>query len=114
MDADCIFCKIARKEIPTNLVFEDEVVCAFRDLNPQAPTHILIIPKEHVASLADEPSDDVCAHIMHAAQVIAREEQLSKGWRLLTNVGDNAGQTVHHMHFHLLGGARLTDDLGAK
>lgn len=114
MDTDCIFCKIAHKEIPSTFVYEDEVVCAFRDLNPQAPTHILIIPKVHVASLADEPSDDVCTHIMHAAQEIARQERLLDGWRLVTNVGDNAGQTVHHMHFHLLGGTRLTDNLGAK
>lgn len=109
-DTSCIFCKIAAREIPAEILRESDRVVAFRDLNPQAPTHILVIPKEHVASLADVTDDHgaMLADIAQAAAHLARTEGIDQtGWRLVTNVGPDAGQAVFHLHFHLLGGRKM-------
>ena len=103
---DCLFCKIINGEIPSNKVYEDDTVFAFRDIAPQAPTHILIIPKEHIKSAAeiDESNSAVVAHIFEVAAKIAKQEGLDDGFRIVNNCGDIAGQTVKHLHFHLMGG----------
>jgi histidine triad (HIT) family protein len=107
MDSSCIFCRIAAREVPAEIVRESDRVIAFRDTNPQAPTHILLIPKEHVVSAADlgDHHGDLLTDIVQAATHLARAEGIADGgWRLVTNVGLDAGQTVFHLHFHLLGG----------
>ena len=107
---DCLFCKIAAREIPADIVHETDHVVAFRDVNPQAPTHILLIPKEHLQSVAVVTDDQagLLAEIVQAAAHLARAEGVEEsGWRLVTNVGPDAGQSVPHMHFHLLGGRRM-------
>ena len=107
VDSACIFCRIAARDIPADIVRESDRVVAFRDTNPQAPTHILIIPKEHVESVAElgDEHGGTLADIMQAATQLARAEGIAEsGWRLVTNVGPEAGQTVFHLHFHLLGG----------
>lgn len=107
---DCIFCKIAHGEIPVGLVYEDELVVAFRDINPQAPVHILIIPRQHVTSVLDldEGQGALSARIMSVAAKLAMAEGLAeKGFRLVSNSGPDAGQSVHHLHFHLLGGRSM-------
>lgn len=103
---DCLFCKIINGEIPSNKVYEDDRVFAFRDIAPQAPTHILIIPKQHIKSAAeiDESNSDVVAQIFEVAAKIAKQEGLDDGFRIVNNCGDIAGQTVKHLHFHLMGG----------
>lgn len=103
---DCLFCKIINGEIPSNKVYEDDTVFAFRDIAPQAPTHILIIPKEHIKSATeiDESNSAVVAHIFEVAAKIAKQEGLDDGFRIVNNCGDIAGQTVKHLHFHLMGG----------
>ncbi len=103
---DCLFCKIINGEIPSNKVYEDDQVFAFRDIEPQAPTHILIIPKKHIKSAAeiDESNSAVVAHIFEVAAKIAKQEGLDDGFRIVNNCGDIAGQTVKHLHFHLMGG----------
>ncbi|HEX6511889.1 MAG TPA: histidine triad nucleotide-binding protein [Chloroflexota bacterium] len=106
--ADCIFCKIASGEIKGNVVYQDEHVTAFRDLNPQAPTHVLVIPNRHVASIADLDDADLSFRLLEAVRQIARDEKLYSGWRLVTNVGPDAGQSVPHLHWHLLGGRHMT------
>lgn len=110
--SDCIFCKIAAGEIPAQKVFEDDFVVAFRDLNPQAPVHVLIIPKKHVASVKNLTDDDknLVAHIfVDVAKKIAAELGIADGgFRLVINTGDDGGQTVHHLHVHLLGGRKMT------
>jgi histidine triad (HIT) family protein len=109
-DPSCIFCKIATREIPADIVRESDRVVAFRDLDPKAPTHILLIPKEHIASLAEieDGHGDLLADIAQAAAQLARAEGIAdEGWRLVTNVGPNAGQSVFHLHFHLLGGRAM-------
>ena len=106
-DTSCIFCRIAAREIPADIVRESDRLVAFRDTNPQAPTHILLIPKEHIASLTDieDGHGDVLADVAQAATQLAQAEGIAEsGWRLVTNVGPDAGQTVFHLHFHLLGG----------
>jgi histidine triad (HIT) family protein len=108
--SDCLFCKIAAREIPADIVHEADDVVAFRDINPQAPTHILLIPKEHLESAASVTDDqaDLLAAIVQTAAHLARAEGVDgSGWRLVTNVGPNAGQSVPHLHFHLLGGRRM-------
>ncbi|MGZ8582238.1 MAG: histidine triad nucleotide-binding protein [Actinomycetota bacterium] len=110
MDSSCLFCRIAAHEIPAEIVRESDRVVAFRDMNPQAPTHILLIPKEHVISLADlsDHHGDVLIDIAQAATQLARAEGIAdSGWRLVSNVGVDAGQTVFHLHFHLLGGREM-------
>ena len=103
---DCIFCKLANKEIPTEVVYEDEFVFAFNDMSPQAPVHILFIPKKHLDSALEvEDQDLIISHIFTAMRKVARDQGLDKaGYRVITNVGKDAGQTVFHMHFHLLAG----------
>ena len=111
MMADCIFCKIANKEIPSTVVYEDEQVVAFKDLEPQAPVHVLVIPKKHVASVAELKQEDkeLAAHILvDVSPQLARELGVAeKGFRVVANTGDEGGQTVKHLHFHLLGGRSM-------
>ena len=108
---DCLFCRILAGEIPSAKVYEDEDVYAFRDINPQAPTHILVIPREHIGSVAElnESNRDISAKCLVAAAKIAEREGLSGGYRIVSNCGPDAGQTVKHLHFHILGGERLND-----
>ena len=110
---DCIFCKIIAGEIPSQKVYEDGHVYAFRDINPQAPVHILIVPKEHIRSVADLGSENshLAAKCLEAAAVIARDEGLEGGFRIISNSGSDSGQTVFHLHFHLLGGKTLGEKL---
>jgi histidine triad (HIT) family protein len=106
-DPDCLFCKIAADEIPSTKVYEDDVVVAFRDIAPRAPTHILIIPRDHVASAADLTEDhgEMLGRLFAVAARIARDEGIADGgYRLVSNVGRWGGQTVDHLHVHLLGG----------
>ena len=107
---DCLFCHIINKEIPSKLVYEDEQVLAFEDIKPQAPVHLLIIPKRHIASLkeAEENDQNLLGYILLAARKIARDKGLAEsGFRLLNNTGPDAGQEVYHLHVHLLGGRGL-------
>ena len=101
--ADCIFCKIANKEIPANLIYEDENVVAFNDLNPQAPVHFLVIPKKHYASLNDIDSKEIFADIFSAVPKIAEKLGI-KEYRTVINTGESAGQTVFHIHVHVMAG----------
>lgn len=107
---DCIFCKIAAGEIPADLVYQDDHVVAFRDITPQAPTHILVIPRKHIATLLDTDAETapLLGRMQQAAVEIARREGLAdRGFRLVTNCLEEAGQSVFHLHLHLLGGRRL-------
>ena len=108
---DCLFCKIVDKTIPAELIFEDEKIVAFNDINPQAPVHVLIIPKEHFASLNDIPEEkkELLSHILLRARRIAQNIGIKeKGYRIVLNTGKESGQEVFHIHFHLLGGRRMT------
>ncbi|MGH2539666.1 MAG: histidine triad nucleotide-binding protein [Actinomycetota bacterium] len=110
MDSSCLFCRIAAHEIPADVVRESDRVIAFRDVDPKAPTHILLIPKEHLTSVADlsDHHGEVLVDIVQAASQLAGAEGIAdSGWRLVTNVGPDAGQTVFHLHFHLLGGRSM-------
>lgn len=110
---DCLFCRIAHGEIPSTKVYEDEQILAFRDIAPQAPTHILVIPKEHIASVGEitEANSKLVAHIFEVIPAIAAREQLTNGYRVVSNCGADAGQTVHHLHFHILGGKVLNTEM---
>ena len=113
MAEDCIFCKIANHEIPSEFVFEDDRVVAFKDLNPVAPVHVLIVPKDHRLNLSRYTEEDeaLLGHILTVAGHIARELGLEEsGYRVITNAGPDAGQTVMHTHFHLIGGRKLSFD----
>lgn len=115
--SDCIFCKIIRGEIPSNKVYEDDEFYAFRDLNPQAPTHVLVVPKKHIESLLDMQAEDspLMGRLLFCAQNIAKKEGLAEsGARFVFNAKGDAGQTVPHIHCHILGGKRLDDSFGAK
>ena len=105
----CLFCKIVAGEIPSTKVYEDDRILAFRDIAPQAPTHILVIPKAHIASVAEITAENsnVVSHIFEVIPQIAKAEGLDSGYRVVSNCGDDAGQTVHHLHFHILGGKKL-------
>ena len=108
--ADCIFCKIATGEIASTKVHEDDLVVAFRDINPQAPTHVVLIPRRHVASLDAlvQADDAVIGHLVRTAAEIAQKERIAGlGYRLVSNCGPAAGQSVEHVHFHLLGGRSM-------
>ena len=107
---NCIFCKIVKGDIPSTKVYEDETVYAFRDINPQAPTHILVIPKAHIGSVAEITAENsgVVAHIFEVIAKIAKDEGLEGGYRVVSNCGADAGQTVFHLHFHILGGKALS------
>jgi histidine triad (HIT) family protein len=107
---DCLFCKIVKREIPGSIVYEDEHVLAFNDINPQAPTHVLLVPKRHIASLNDlEPGDDqIVGELARRAAAIAKERGIATGgYRTVFNTNRDAGQTVFHIHLHLLGGRSL-------
>ena len=107
---NCLFCKIIAGDIPSTKVYEDETVYAFRDIAPQAPTHILVIPKAHLSSVNDVCAENsaVVAHIFEVIPQIAKAEGLEGGYRVVSNCGADAGQTVHHLHFHILGGKALS------
>ena len=107
---NCIFCKIAKKEIPSTAVYEDEHLLAFRDLNPQAPEHILIIPKQHIPRIEDlrEENTELMGRLLVAAKKIADELGLKKGYRLVFNNGPDGGQEVEHIHLHLMGGRKFS------
>ena len=110
---DCIFCKIINKEIPSNIVYEDEEILAFRDINPVAPVHILVIPKKHIASILElsEEDEKTIGKIHTTIKNIAKKENVAEsGFRVITNCGKDGGQVVGHLHFHLIGGKNL----GAK
>lgn len=111
---DCIFCKIIHGDIPSTKVYEDDLVYAFRDISPQAPVHILLVPKKHIASLAEVTQEDqpLLGHIMHLCGKIAGQEGLTGGFRVVTNIGSDGCQSVPHLHFHILGGEKLTDRMG--
>lgn len=111
--ADCIFCKIIAGEIPSNKVYEDDSVFAFRDIAPQAKTHILVIPKEHIASVAgiNAENSGIVSHIFEVIAKIAKDEGLDGGYRVVSNCGEDAGQTVFHLHFHILGGEKLSVEM---
>jgi len=109
----CLFCKIVAGEIPSTKVYEDDSILAFRDINPQAPTHILLIPKTHIPSVAGITAENsgVVAHIFEVIPQIAEKEDLVNGYRVVSNCGADAGQTVPHLHFHILGGKTLSIDM---
>lgn len=108
--SNCLFCRIVAGEIPSTKVYEDDLVLAFRDIAPQAPTHILVIPKAHISGVSaiTEGNSAVVAHIFEVIPKIAAAEGLEKGFRVVSNCGDFAGQTVPHLHFHILGGQQLS------
>ena len=109
MADDCLFCRIVRREIPATLVFEDEHVVAFRDINPQAPVHVVIVPREHVASLNEVTDAALVGRLSLAAAKIALAEGVAdSGYRTVINTNRDAGQTVFHLHLHLLGGRHLS------
>ena len=111
---DCLFCKIIEGTIPSSKVYEDDMCLAFRDINPQAPTHILVIPKTHIPSLdgVNEENAEIVAHIFTKIPEIAKTEGLTGGYRLVSNCGPDACQTVPHLHFHILGGKKLLGEMG--
>lgn len=106
---DCLFCKILDGEVPSTKVYEDEFVYCFKDIAPIAPIHYLIIPKVHISGASEitEENSGVVAHIFEAAAKIAKSEGIENGFRIITNCGDDAGQSVKHLHFHLLAGVRM-------
>ena len=111
--SNCLFCKIIAGDIPSTKVYEDDLVLAFRDIAPQAPTHILVIPKAHIPSVdaVTEENSAVVAHIFTVIPRIAAAEGLTQGYRVVSNCGEDAGQTVHHLHFHILGGKKLSEQM---
>lgn len=111
MKNDCIFCAIIEGEIPSNKVYEDDYVFAFRDIAPQAPVHILVVPKKHISSALDIDAENslYAAKCFEAIAKIAEAEGLGGGFRVVNNCGENGGQTVMHLHFHLLGGQKFSD-----
>lgn len=110
---DCLFCKILAGEIPSAKVYENEFVYAFRDINPQAPVHVLIIPKTHIASADDVTSanSSLVAKVAEAIPQVAKAAGVTNGYRVVTNVGEDGCQSVKHLHFHLLGGTKLTENM---
>lgn len=110
---DCLFCKIASGEIRSDKVFENEYVCAFRDINPQAPVHILVIPRVHVTSADDVNAENsvYVARIFEAIPEIAKSAGLTNGYRVITNCGEDGCQSVKHLHFHLVGGKKLPESM---
>lgn len=109
LETTCLFCRIAARDEPAEVLHATELVMAFRDANPRAPTHILLIPREHIDSAADldEQHAGMLADLMKSAAHLAKTEGLDGGYRLVTNIGPEGGQHVHHLHFHLLGGRRM-------
>ena len=111
--SNCLFCKIVSGDIPSTKVYEDDLVLAFRDIAPQAPTHILVIPKVHIPSVDGITAENstVVAHIFSVIPQIAKAEGLENGYRVVSNCGEHAGQTVPHLHFHILGGKMLNPEM---
>lgn len=107
---DCIFCKIIKKEIPSKIIYEDDKILAFNDLNPIAPVHALIIPKEHISSVNDinSKNSEIVGYIFSVIPKIAEKLDLNDGYRIINNCGENGGQSVKHIHFHLVGGKKLS------
>lgn len=107
--ADCLFCSIIKKEIPCIAVYEDDEILAFHDIDPKAPVHILLVPKAHIESAADLTQEDsaLLGRLFAVAANLAKENNLEKGWRIVSNVGKQGGQSVPHLHFHLLGGRAM-------
>ena len=110
---DCLFCKMAAGDIPVSKVYEDDTVLAFHDIDPQAPVHFLVIPKQHIDSVAAITAENsaVVAKCFEVIAKLAAQEGLTGGYRVISNCGDDAGQTVHHLHFHVLGGAPMGEKL---
>ncbi|MCR5297061.1 MAG: histidine triad nucleotide-binding protein [Clostridiales bacterium] len=110
---NCLFCKIVRGEIPSTKVYENDKVYAFRDINPQAPTHVLVVPKQHVPSIdgINEMTDSDLAACLRAVREIAAQENLAGGYRVISNCGPDACQSVPHLHFHILGGRKMADQM---
>jgi histidine triad (HIT) family protein len=109
--SDCIFCKIIAGEIPADIVYQDDLVIGFRDLNPQAPTHVLLIPRKHIATINNIEAEDeaIVGRLLSAAKQVAKQEGLAEdGYRIVMNCNEAAGQTVFHIHLHLLGGRNMT------
>lgn len=105
---DCVFCKIAKGEIPSTVVYEDDRVLAFEDLNPQMPVHTLIVPKEHFANIGDDLPDDLMGYLFNTVKKVADIKGIADtGYRVIVNTGSDAQQTVHHLHVHVLGGAPM-------
>ncbi len=110
---DCIFCKIARGEIPSSKVYENDRVFAFRDIHPQAPVHVLVIPKEHVSNILEGVANGMTADLMEAVAQVAKLEGIEEsGFRVITNCGKDGAQSVQHLHFHVLGGRQLPEQMG--
>lgn len=105
--SDCLFCKIIRKEIPAKIIFENDFAVAFEDINPQAPRHFLVIPKKHFASVAEVDDETLMGRLLMLCAQLAREQNIEAGYRIVINKGDDGGQTVYHLHIHILGGRRL-------
>lgn len=115
MESPCIFCKVVNSEAKATIVYRDEQVTAFRDLHPVAPTHILIVPNKHIQSVneMEEPDKSLVGHMVFIAKQIAAQEHIAEGgYRLIMNTGPNGGQTVFHMHLHLIGGNRMKHPMG--
>lgn len=110
---DCLFCKIVAGEIPSTKVYEDDQILAFRDIAPMAPTHILVIPKQHIGGVDEITPENsaVVSHIFEIIPKIAKEEGLTGGYRVVSNIGEDGGQTVRHLHFHILGGRKLSVEM---
>ena len=111
---DCLFCSIIKGEIPSKKVYEDEVCYAFADINPQAPIHVLVVPKAHVSSVdkINEENSGIISHIFTKIPEIAKLLGLTNGYRVITNVGDDGCQSIKHLHFHVLGGKKLSENMG--
>lgn len=115
MEKDCIFCNIAAGKIPATILYQDDRVVALRDINPKAPTHILVIPREHIPTIADLKDEQryLAAHLIFVANELAKKEGVAKsGYRLVVNCGRGGGQEVFHLHLHLLGGRQMSADMG--
>ena len=110
---DCLFCKIIAGEIPSKKVYEDDAVYAFYDIQPQAPVHILVIPRKHIASLDEVNAENIgaVAAVMNVISKIAREVGLANGYRVITNIGEDGCQSVKHLHFHVIGGKKLSEEM---
>ena len=112
-DDNCLFCRIIAGDIPSSKVYEDKCVFAFRDINPQAPVHVLVVPKEHIpcADAVDASNSVYVARCFEAIAKIAKAEGLEKGYRVINNCGEDGGQSVQHLHFHLVGGVKLSEKI---
>ncbi len=111
---DCLFCSIIKGDIPSTKVYEDELCYAFLDINPQAPTHVLVVPREHISSVdaINGENSSAVTHIFEVIPKIAKERGLNNGYRVITNVGDDGCQSVKHLHFHIVGGKKLSETMG--